>query len=710
MAVPVVEARASGSQDTNSTSHAITLPAGIVAGELLAVLFSVDGAPTVTGTATWVNSGFISQGSVVGYLFYRYATADANDALTLTTSASEQSTHVSLRLSGAAGIMHRTGVTGSSSNSTMASLAPGRLRDWAWLAFRAGDSTVVATAAPSGYANMQTRQASGTGGASTNTAERGVAASTSESPGAWTSASEQWGTLTIGVAGEVGTIEDFHLLGGAALSTGWNYNTPNWLVPGDVHVVHISVSPGAGFSAPSGWTDHLNETNGSNMRVRVLTYVQQEADAVGKNHAFDFVDGFSWFTSLSISFYRGVDTTDPFAAGPSVNFTSTSSCTTPSLTPPAGLTDGVLLGNFGQRHSNIGSGTLTTPTGMADEYTEFWTASGTGDGHKVRRGAERLTSDSATGTRTATSNTTGEAFGTAVILRPLSTAQTVSPTGIASVEAFGAARVDLSVTATGIASGEAFGTARVDLTVTPTSIGSAEAFGATSVALVVSPSGIASGEVFGTASLALNIHATGIVSGEAFGTPTVDDGTLTIFPSGIASAEAFGTARVDLTIAVTGIASGEAFGSASAVLTVSPTGIASVEAFGTPAVTLVVGPSGISSGEMFGTPTLTFSAVSIFPTGIPSAEAFGSHTVTVVRWRLVAPILDETLTHDGLRIPRRTGLTVFGDDTLLVAKETPSNHELAGKQHVFFGGYEYITEDATLRDLWVSSGFEVQLV
>lgn len=153
----------------------------------------------------------------------------------------------------------------------------------------------------------------------------------------------------------------------------------------------------------------------------------------------------------------------------------------------------------------------------------------------------------------------------------------------------------------------------------------------------VSPSGIASGEAFGTATVTpgeVTVSPSGIASGEAFGTATVTPGEVTVSPSGIASAEAFGTATVtpgEVTLTPTGIASAEAFGTAVVTvgdITLSPTGISSAEAFGTAVITpgeVTVSPTGIASLEAFGTPTVFDSAVqTITVVGIASAEQFGT--------------------------------------------------------------------------------------
>lgn len=86
--------------------------------------------------------------------------------------------------------------------------------------------------------------------------------------------------------------------------------------------------------------------------------------------------------------------------------------------------------------------------------------------------------------------------------------QTITASGVASGEAFGAATVtqpagDQTITASAIAGAEAFGTARLDQAITPAGLTSAEAFGAAQLNLALSLTGIATGAAFGTAALAV---------------------------------------------------------------------------------------------------------------------------------------------------------------------------------------------------------------
>jgi hypothetical protein len=204
-AAPVVEARASGKRDTNGNTHEITLPSGIETNDLLLVVFSCDGGPTVSVSSGsgWNALGQRSNGTTVtGAVFWKIANND--DSLTLGTSASEQSSHVSFRISGIKknGNVSGTDAGGSSTNSNPPShTMPGTdLRGRLWIATRSGDAKVVATAAPSGYSELQTIAAGETEGASTNTAEKTTTGTeNTEDPGTFTSATEQWVSFTIGI-------------------------------------------------------------------------------------------------------------------------------------------------------------------------------------------------------------------------------------------------------------------------------------------------------------------------------------------------------------------------------------------------------------------------------------------------------------------------------------------------------------------------------
>jgi hypothetical protein len=192
---PVVQSRTKNHNTSDTTSHSISLPGGILAGELLLVIFSVDEAPTVsinTGVSggSWTQLITTSQAAnVTGVILTKIAVGGGSDVLTLTTSTAQQSSHISYRINGTQVLTPVAGqsLTDNGSNPNPPSLTPATgQRSYLWIACRCGDSNAnVATAAPSGYANFY-QEVGSNNGASTAVAERSLNAST-EDPGAWTS-------------------------------------------------------------------------------------------------------------------------------------------------------------------------------------------------------------------------------------------------------------------------------------------------------------------------------------------------------------------------------------------------------------------------------------------------------------------------------------------------------------------------------------------
>jgi hypothetical protein len=200
---PVVAATAKA-QTAAGTSHSITLPSGIAAGHLLLVIVSMDGSPTLsvdTGASgnNWNMLGQASNGSnVTGAVFWKFA--EGSDVLTITSSASEEGTHISFRITGALqpDDVHGISANGSSTNPDPADLTGLVSQEYLLIASTSHDAQVVSTVAPSGYANLDSQAAATSGGASTSIAYR-TATVTNENPGTFTATTEQWVTWTIAI-------------------------------------------------------------------------------------------------------------------------------------------------------------------------------------------------------------------------------------------------------------------------------------------------------------------------------------------------------------------------------------------------------------------------------------------------------------------------------------------------------------------------------
>lgn len=203
MAFPVVQARQTGSTTTNATTHSITFPASIAAGELLLAFCSVDGQPIISNSqGRWAKIGGQHRNgtTVTGCCYAKIAEASGTlDDLTLVTT-SEMASWVTMRITGHGGLPIGAGTNGSSTNSDPPSVTPPwGTQDYLWIAARMGDANVAATAAPTNYSNLTgVTHSDATNGASVHTAERSLNAS-AEDPGTFTSATEQWAALTVAV-------------------------------------------------------------------------------------------------------------------------------------------------------------------------------------------------------------------------------------------------------------------------------------------------------------------------------------------------------------------------------------------------------------------------------------------------------------------------------------------------------------------------------
>ena len=204
MAFPVVEDREFGSTTVNATTHSITFPAGIVAGELLLAFVSIDGTQTTADNeGRWTKiAGQQKNGSIVtGAVFAKIAEASGSaDDLTV-ISANEQASWVTFRISGHGGLPTASMANGSSTNSNPPSHTPPYgAQDYLWIVSRHGDGATGVTAGnqPANYSNLTGVTHANAGGASTHTAERELNASSTD-PGTFTSALEQWATFTVAV-------------------------------------------------------------------------------------------------------------------------------------------------------------------------------------------------------------------------------------------------------------------------------------------------------------------------------------------------------------------------------------------------------------------------------------------------------------------------------------------------------------------------------
>lgn len=203
MAAPSIVGSAVLTATGDGTSHSITLPA-TTPGNGIVVGVGVDDAPTVsidTGVsgANWVLGTRESNGAIVTGCTVWKPSSSGSDVLTITTSTTQRLTAVAYEVSGHDTTPVESRTNGSGANSDPASVALDSGLDYRVLAFRMGDATVSPTAQPTGYSTLDTQ--SGGSGASTTTSgcHISVTGSSSEDPGPFTVASEQWVCITFAI-------------------------------------------------------------------------------------------------------------------------------------------------------------------------------------------------------------------------------------------------------------------------------------------------------------------------------------------------------------------------------------------------------------------------------------------------------------------------------------------------------------------------------
>jgi hypothetical protein len=342
---PVVIATTTGVQSAADVStHDINIPAGDV-DDLLVAVFSVDGNPTVsTASAGWTKLGQASNGTeVTGAVFWKFAsgTTPASDALSLTTSNNQRSSHITYRIRGATGISG-TASNGNNSNSN----PPGHSAAepaFLWIATRAGDNTTTASAAPSGYTDLVTLGAGSSNGASSNTAISllGMANNTQD-PGGFTSSSEQWVCYTLAILGPAPVVTMIpvdlpqqasgngypSVVGSASsqktVTAGSTHNValPSGIQSGDLVMVFWADANtvGTAMTVPAGWTILYNTTwPSSNARHIALYRVADGSEGTILAVTAGLERSAHTAYRIAAGSYQGIPTATGAATGTSIN-------------------------------------------------------------------------------------------------------------------------------------------------------------------------------------------------------------------------------------------------------------------------------------------------------------------------------------------------------------------------------------------------------
>lgn len=193
MAFPAVAGTNTSSPGSSTTTHSVSLPASIAAGDLLVVYFGGWGGGTLTWPAGWTPLFDTSNGTAARLAAaYRFADGSEGGSISVTSSTSIRSAHISYRITGAhssTAPVVGTATTGTSAAGDPPSLSPaGGAKDYLWLAGVGFGSTTAASAAPANYTNLLTRNDTNAG---VGSARRELNAS-SENPGGFTNPFSSW--------------------------------------------------------------------------------------------------------------------------------------------------------------------------------------------------------------------------------------------------------------------------------------------------------------------------------------------------------------------------------------------------------------------------------------------------------------------------------------------------------------------------------------
>lgn len=210
MAYPQVRATGTGINTSDSTSHVITFPDGIQVGDLIVVIFGVDGNPTISidtgysGLGWTIETPTVTNGTALSTTMRAKIATGTTNYLSFTTSSSEQSAYAVYIISGTNNnpieysIIRVSGATGTSTNFDPPNTTGyNGTQDYLWLAVAFSDGVTVATAAPTNFTSLATQAGTSTG-VSVSMATRQYTG-ISLNPDVFTSAYSTWIAYTINI-------------------------------------------------------------------------------------------------------------------------------------------------------------------------------------------------------------------------------------------------------------------------------------------------------------------------------------------------------------------------------------------------------------------------------------------------------------------------------------------------------------------------------
>jgi len=209
MAFPLVKSTGIGVNTSDSTSHPIVLPRHS-AGDLIVVIFGVDGNPTITVDTdysgnSWTGiSATAHNGTTLSSIVVDKIASSSSELLQFNTSSPEQSCHSVYVITGTnnnAAIYAIVSVSSSTGTSTNFDPPTNNgyngSQDYLWLAVGIADGTTVASSAPTDFISLSTSAGTSTG-VSTSGCYRKYTGLYLD-PGPFTSASSAWIAYNINI-------------------------------------------------------------------------------------------------------------------------------------------------------------------------------------------------------------------------------------------------------------------------------------------------------------------------------------------------------------------------------------------------------------------------------------------------------------------------------------------------------------------------------
>lgn len=202
MAFPSVVSYITNIESSDVTSHYIDMPMTYSVNDALFVFFGCDDPfvnITIGSGTGWVLYDLYDGTAATGVIAVKIA--DGSDTLRLDTDSAQQSTSIVYAITGQYGgfSVEKTMSTSANANPP-ACIPPLTRRDYLWIVYAIINETNVASAAPSGFANLITQVAATTNGVSSSSAQINYATGASYDPGSFTSPNAAWIAYTVCIA------------------------------------------------------------------------------------------------------------------------------------------------------------------------------------------------------------------------------------------------------------------------------------------------------------------------------------------------------------------------------------------------------------------------------------------------------------------------------------------------------------------------------